>query len=126
MIQLDTSFLILALVPGTSQDTQLREWLTANESMGISAIAWTEFLCGPMGVADVELVARLVGTPQTYDDEHASLAARLFNESGRRRGSMIDCMIAAAAMTADSTLATANIKDFSRLVTLGLRLAPSE
>lgn len=48
MIHLDTNFLIRALVPGTPQDVQLENWITSNEPMGIDAIVWAEFLCGPL------------------------------------------------------------------------------
>jgi len=52
------------------------------------------------------------------------VAAILFNQSGRRRGSMIDCMIAATALHRDGQLATSNAKDFEPHETLSLQLAP--
>jgi len=71
VIHLDTSFLILALAPGSPED----------------------------------------------------LAARLFNDTGRRRGSLADCMIAATAIQAGAALATANPRDFARFSAAGLELA---
>ena len=55
--------------------------------------------------------------------ETASLAARMFNSTGRRRGTLADCMIAATAMRADAALATSNREDFTCFVAQGLRLA---
>ncbi|NQX02602.1 hypothetical protein HQ447_18240, partial [bacterium] len=52
----------------------------------------------------------------------AEEAARLFNLSGRRRGSHADCMIAAAAIVSGMPLATFNRADFERLVPFGLLL----
>jgi predicted nucleic acid-binding protein len=48
MIHLDTNFLIDALVPDTPQGAQLEAWLAAGKKPGISAVAWGEFLCGPL------------------------------------------------------------------------------
>lgn len=92
--------------------------------MTISSVAWTEFLCGPVQAHEVELAARLLPDPIPFLAEDAAEAARLFNSSGRRRGSLIDCMIAAVALRAEGVLATANRKDFQRLDAYGLTLTP--
>jgi predicted nucleic acid-binding protein len=123
MIHLDTSFLIKALVPQSSEDTQLREWLRIKESFAMSAIAWTEFLCGPLDDSSLALARRLVPSIVDYTDIQSTLAARLFNETGRRRGSMVDCMIAASAIDANAPMATANTGDFRRFVDFGLVIA---
>lgn len=120
MVHLDTSFLIRALVPGSSEDSRLREWLGAGEPLGMSAIAWTEFLCGPIDAATEELVAGVVTQRKAFTEDHAAIAARLFNESGRRRGTLIDCMIAATALGDDAAIATANTADFRRFEGSGL------
>ncbi|HEX7878307.1 MAG TPA: PIN domain-containing protein [Candidatus Eisenbacteria bacterium] len=121
-IHLDTSFLIRAMIRDTVQDLRLREWLTAGESVAITAIAWTEFLCGPVGPTDVELARELIREQVAYHEEDASLAARLYNQSGRRSRSLTDCMIAASCIRSEATLATTDAKDFQRLIPLGLRL----
>lgn len=124
MIQLDTSFLIRALSSGTPEDRALRKWLKAGDSIGLSAIAWTEFQCGPVSVMAVEMARRLMGDPLPFTAEEASTAARLFNETGRRRGTLLDCMIASSAIIAGDSLATANRRDFDRFVSHGLILDP--
>ena len=123
MIQLDTSFLIRALVAGTREDAALREWIRRRAVVGISALAWTEFICGPVSPEVITVAGRLLGDPVPYSAPEAALAARLFNETGRRRGSMIDCMIAATALQANDQIATANRADFKRFEKLGLVLA---
>jgi predicted nucleic acid-binding protein len=125
VIHLDTSFLVHALAAGTSEDELLRGWLVAGETLGMSAVAWAEFLCGPVEPAALELLDQVVSERPAFGEGEAMLAARLFNESGRRRGSLADCMIAAAAIRAGVPLATDNPKDFRRFEPAGLRLASS-
>jgi len=123
VIHLDTSFLIQALVRDSSQDDQLRRWLRAGETLGASVIGWTEFLCGPLEAEASEVMARLVPHCVPFSESEARLAARLFNTSGRRRGSLVDCMIAATAIRHGAPLATANEKDFRRFTSAGLTFA---
>jgi predicted nucleic acid-binding protein len=123
MIHLDTGFLIRALVPSSPQDGRLREWLRAGEPLAISTIAWAEFLCGPVTDRQLELAAALLRGRVAFVEQDAALAARLFNSSGRRRGSMVDCMIAATALRSAATLATTNVADFQRFASAGLELA---
>jgi len=123
VILLDTSFLIRALIAGSAQDRQLRHWLADQEPIGISSIAWAEFLCGPVQAAMLEVVRRFVTVRTAFDEDDALLAAELFNGSGRRRGSLADCMIAATAIRARAALATANVADFRRFCSAGLELA---
>ena len=123
MTLLDTSFLIRSLVAGSAQDRQLRHWLADKEPIGISSIAWAEFLCGPVKPAVIEAVRRFVTVCAAFDEDDALLAAQLFNGSGRRRGSLADCMIAATAIRARAALATANVADFRRFCAAGLELA---
>ena len=123
MIHLDTSFLIRALVRDSSEDTRLREWIRTDESIGMSAIAWAEFLCGPIDAAAISLASAVVGHRSDFTDEMSSIAARLYNGTGRRRGAMVDCMIAATALSNDAAVATGNMEDFSRFQAFGLALA---
>lgn len=54
MIHLDTSFLTHALVPDSTADKQLREWLVRGIPLGVSTIVWTEFLCGPVEEHEID------------------------------------------------------------------------
>ena len=123
MIHLDTGFLIRALVRGSPEDARLREWIRANEPLGMSAIAWAEFLCGPVDETVLSLASAVVARRFQFTEEMATMAARLFNGSGRRRGTMIDCMIAATALAEEAAVATSNPGDFSRFEAFGLALA---
>jgi predicted nucleic acid-binding protein len=121
VIVLDTSFLVRALVPGAAEDTELRRWLAADEELAISAVAWAEFLCGPLDREVAVLATAIVGEPLPLTAAHARRATDLFNSQGRRRGSLVDCLIAATAIEANAELATANQRDFQNMP--GLRLA---
>jgi predicted nucleic acid-binding protein len=123
MIHLDASFLIGVLVPGSRQDRAARDWLSRGEEFGISAIAWTELLCGPLTAEQRTVAARLVPSCVPFRDHDAEMAASLFNETGRRRGSLADCMIAATAIGEQAELATDNAADFRRFGSFGLKLA---
>lgn len=122
MIHLDTSFLIGAFERGSPQDRSLRRWVGDNETLAVSAVAWSEFLCGPLTRAELELARQIIHVYRDFTPDHAAIAARLFNESGRRRGSLPDCMIAASAMADSAPIATANEADFRRFEDAGLSL----
>lgn len=122
MIHLDISFLIRALVRNSAEDLKLRSWLSVRTQVAMSSIAWAEFLCGPVETSDVDLAARIIQERVSFLDEDAAVAARLFNLSGRRRGSLIDCMIAAVALRVGASLATTNPEDFRRLESAGLEV----
>jgi predicted nucleic acid-binding protein len=120
MIHLDTSFLIRALVPDSREDRRLREWLMTDEPLGMSCIGWAEFLCGPVEPRHVQLAREIVRDPEPFGRRDAELASDLFKRSGRRRGTLSDCMIAASAMRFGGSLATANADDFRKFT--GLRI----
>ena len=123
MIQLDTSFLIRALVRRSTEDGRLRAWLRDGEPLAIASLAWTEFLCGPVSLDAVAAAAELLDVPVAFTAQEATLAASLFNQTGRRRGTLVDCMIAATAIERGAALATSNRADFERFVPFGLSLA---
>jgi predicted nucleic acid-binding protein len=123
MIFLDTNFLIGLLMPGTAFDRRTRQWLAAGETLGISTIAWSEFLCGPLSLDDAAAAAELLPDPEPLLPADAARAAELFNATGRRRGSLADCLIAATCLRLGAPLATDNTDDFRRFEAMGLRLA---
>ena len=79
-----------------------------------------------LSVESASVVAALLEEPEPFGADAAPVAARLFNETGRRRNSLADCMIAATALQAGAELATADLSDFRRFESLGLRLAPTK
>jgi len=124
MIHLDTNYLIGLLVKGSPQAVHVDGWLAAGQLLAAGAVAWTEFLNGPVSPLEVSrteavLQSRIVpfGRPE------AVLAADLFNKTGRRRGSRFDCLIAATAMLAQAEIATVNQSDFASFSAHGLKLA---
>ena len=121
MIHLDTSFLIRMLDRG-SAEARFLEATDPDEAVVVSTIAWAEFLCGPIEAPEQELAQQIVDSHRDLTIEHAGIAARLFNESGRRRRSLSDCLIAAAAIHDGARLATANLADFRRFASAGLKL----
>lgn len=123
MICLDTSFLIRALVKDSPEGRRLARWLERGDRLAISVIAWAEFLCGPVETEHLELLDRIVPERLSLTEQDAVLAAGLYNDTGRRRGTLVDCLIAATALRKDAPLATSNPSDFEPMTDLGLQLA---
>ena|SRR5687768_7098559 len=124
MIHLDTNYLIGLAVPGSPEARRVDEWLGAGESVAASALAWTEFLNGPVQPQEITLVESVIESRIiAFDKVTAVLAAELFNKTGRRRGSRFDCLIAATAILSQAEVATVNESDFKVFVPHGLKLA---
>ena len=122
MIHLDTSFLIQALVLESPAESKIQAWLKAGENLGISTIAWSEFLCGPLNPQEETLAQTPLATLEPFLEADARKAAVLFNATGRRSRSLADCQIAAVVMRCSVPLATGNVSDFTRLQSHGLDL----
>lgn len=120
MIHLDTNFLIAATNSDSTCDRILREWMRKGAQLGISAVAWAEYRCGPSIAPSADLM-ELLGVPLPFTVHDAVTAAFLFNLGGRRRGSLPDCMIAATAIRFGAVLATAD-GGFRRYEQAGLAL----
>ena len=93
----------------------LRALLEESRELAMSSIAWAEFLCGPLTGRQLDIARRITPELIPFTDKDAALSAELFNESGRRRSSLTDCMIAATALRCNARLATTNQADFKRL-----------
>jgi len=89
----------------------------------MTSIAWTEFLCGPLKPGDLVLAEQIVTVRIDYSEQDARRAAEFFNATGRRRGTLVDCMIAASARERGAAFATMNVQDFQHFEDFGLRLA---
>jgi predicted nucleic acid-binding protein len=122
LVHLDTGFLIRALVRGSPEDDVLRTWLAGDTPIAMSAVAWAEFLCGPLVESDKAVARRLVGQPAPFEEADAEVASAMFNQGSRRRGTFVDCLVAAAALRARARLATSNPVDFRRFADSGLEV----
>jgi predicted nucleic acid-binding protein len=123
MIHLDTNYLIGLLVQGSREASDADQWLASGESLATSAIAWCEFLNGPVSATESSQVeAVLQSQVVAFGKAEAALAADLFNKTGRRRGSRFDCLIAATTILSQAELATINQSDFKPFVAHGLKL----
>ena len=71
----------------------------------------------------MEFATNIVDRHIDFTPTHAEIAARLFNLSGRRRGTLTDCMIAATAIAENAPIATTNERDFHRFQEAGLKFA---
>jgi hypothetical protein len=83
MIHLDTNYLIGLLVKGSSESGDVDTWLAGGQTLAASAIAWTEFLNGPVAPLEVsraEAVLQSLIVP--FGKKEAALAAELFNQTG--------------------------------------------
>ena len=123
VIHLDTNFLIDALVPGSPQEARLVAWLSAGDLLGISAVAWGEFLCEPLSSSAEVLARELLPVAEPLTRSDAEYAAQLFNFTGRRSKSYADCCIAAVAVREKAMVATSNVTDFEPFTAQGLQLA---
>lgn len=123
MIHLDTNYLIGLLVRGSPEAAKVDQWLASGESLAASAIAWTEFINGPVTASEASQVEIVLQSQViSFGKAEAVLASDLFNKTGRRRGSRFDCLIAATALLHQAGLATVNQSDFKVFTAHGLKL----
>ena len=123
MIHLDTNALIEALQPGSEAARRIAGWTSQSEQLGVSAVVWSEFLCGPLTERERKLASLLISTPEPFLAVDAEKASELFNQTGRRSRTLADCQIAAVAMRLKAAIYTVNEHDFKPFVYFGARLA---
>ncbi len=125
MIHLDTNLLIDLVTVGSPSGPLIQKWLSEGETLGTSAIAWSEFCNGPHSKQQKDSVFAVLDREVCdFTWQHAEQASRLFHYTGRRRGSHADCMIAACAILKNVPVATRNIEDFKKFVPHRLQLLP--
>jgi predicted nucleic acid-binding protein len=123
MVHLDTNCLVDIHSPKSRVRFWLREKLRLGERVSCSVLAWAEYLCGPLSREERELSWQLIeGSPAKLDGFVAELGAQFFNATGRRRGSLADCLIAATAVSHNAVFMTLNERDFLAFESLGLKL----
>lgn len=123
MILLDTNYLIRMLVDASEEAERIDSWIDGGTDLCTSAIAWYEFLSGPVDPPGIEIVRRTIqGRVLEFADSQGAEAARLFNGAGRNRTLRVDAMIAATAILSECALATENLDDFAPFEPFGLHL----
>ena len=123
MIHRDTNFLIQCVIAGSPAHEKFRAWTQAQEICNASTVAWAEFLCGPLDASAEAFARQIFPKPEPFLPADAVLAARLFNQTGRRSRTLADCMIASVAIRCGAKMATSNTDDFQPFVPHGLVLA---
>jgi len=123
VILVDTNYLIQLLIPGTPEALRVRQWVGSGEVLCTAAVSWYEFLCGPVDSEEISLVRSLLrGGIVPLTESGAEASARLWNQVGRQRSLRVDSLIAGTALEADITLASSNLRDFTKFVPGGLTL----
>jgi len=123
LVQLDTNYLI-GFAGEVSADVvaRIEEWILEDRKICCSAMAWAEFLCGPVLPEEIAAMEILLHAVVPVTPKLASEGARLFRATGRRARSLPDCIIAATAISEDVPLATMNRDDFAPFLSHGLTL----
>jgi predicted nucleic acid-binding protein len=124
MILLDTNYMIAMVNRERDANDAVLRWIQQGRGVATSATAWMEFCTGPIDPEDLQSMEWLLEDrilPFGRDD--AELAARIYRVARCKRDDRMDTMIAATAVVAKASLATRNIRDFTRFVPFGLKLA---
>ena len=123
VVHLDANFLIEVAAGRATPVRDIEQWLRERRAIHVSVIAWSEFLCGPLFDWELNDTRAVVAKVDPFTDDHAELAAELFNLTGRCSRSHVDCMIAAHVIRREAMLATRSGQDFRPFTKFGLHLA---
>lgn len=122
-ILLDTNAVIALSDPTHRLFKLIEEVLAQGGRASACVIAWHEYMRGPLTMEDRERALNVIESRIiTLDRSCAEFAAKLYNQTGRRRGSTADCLIASVAIRHNFELVTWNHEDFERYVPMGLSL----
>jgi predicted nucleic acid-binding protein len=126
MIHLDANLLIAAVRSSDAHHSTASRVIAQPVYCGCSSVAWMEFHSKPVHPRDeAALRSILRGGILPFDEPAAVLAGRLYDQTGSKRRTRLDAMIAATAILAGAELATANPDDFASFVAHGLKLFSS-
>lgn len=122
-LHLDTNALIALSDPTHPLFLRVERRLEEGWTVGTDAVAWHEYVRGPLLQEDRERALRVIeNRVSALTRGIAEKAAELFNATGRRRGSTADCLIAAACLHEEAEMVTDNMDDFALFIGHGLRL----
>lgn len=114
---------------GSTADTTLRTELSRDGVLGVVDVVRLELLAGATSDAQLTVVTRLLAravalpSRSPADHEHAALLYRSARRSGQTVRSLIDCLVAAAALRLDAPV-LARDRDYEVIASVSaLRLA---
>ena len=122
-LHLDTNALIALSDPTHPLFLRVERRLEEGWTVGTDAVAWHEYVRGPLLQEDRERALRVIeNRVSALTRGIAEKAAELFNATGRRRASTAECLIAAACLREEAEMVTDNMDDFALFIGHGLRL----
>ena len=123
MILLDTNILIDLISEQSVMFSTVEKLITSNNRLCTSSICWAEFLTGPVLREHIASISNLIEDRiLNFGKKEATLAAEIYNTTGRTRGTRIDSLIAASAISNSAELLTLNKNDFLKFQEVGLEL----
>jgi predicted nucleic acid-binding protein len=124
LVHLDADFLVKAVSTAGPERDRLLALAAADTEIGMSAIAWYEFVRGPRTAEQLALASVVIEEDDVavFDFGHAVAAAETFRRLGSPRRRANDIAIGTVAVALGATLWTINRGDFAGID--GLMLGP--